>query len=118
MHYPSSFCDASEPFVQAPIREVKDEVRRKAVTRLKFENKDKDSEITDPGSKFYQDEEGYAMDKYNYYECHQCKKPYFGGERACGAAAGDGFDPEELICPGCAAVSSHPQLLFRLAKLI
>ena len=54
--------------MQAPIREVKDEVRRKAVTRLKFENKDKDSEITDSDSKFYQDEEGYAMDKYNYYE--------------------------------------------------
>ena len=86
-----------------PIRAVKDDIRRKAGTRLKFEGKDKDPEVIDKNSKWFEDHEGYAMDKYNYYQCFKCEKPYFGGERQCGAAADDSFNPEELICPGCVA---------------
>jgi E3 ubiquitin-protein ligase MYCBP2 len=60
---------------------MKDDVRRKAMTRLTFENKHNDSEVTDPNSRWHEDREGYAMDKYNYYHCHECAKPYFGGAR-------------------------------------
>lgn len=104
---PCCKAELSHPSIQAklePIRELKDDIRRKATTRLKFEDKDKDPEVTDKQSKYYEDLEGYAMDKYNYYQCFKCEKPYFGGERQCGAAGGDSFNPEELICPGCAAV--------------
>lgn len=90
-----------------PIRTLKDDVRRKAVTRLKFENKHEDAEVMDQESKYFGDPESYAMDKYNYYLCFKCDKPYFGGERQCGAGAAESFNPEELICPGCAAVRSQ-----------
>jgi len=42
------------------------------------------------------------MDRFAYYLCHKCKKPYFGGEKQCAVAAPENFDPEELICGGCA----------------
>ena len=87
----------------AVILSMKAEIQRKAEMRLKFENKDKDPEVVDPNSKWFSNPVGFAMDKYNYYQCHSCEKPYFGGERQCGVAAGDSFDPAELICPGCAA---------------
>ena len=89
-----------------PIRKLRDDIRRKASTRLAFEGKDKDPEVTEKQSKYYNDPGGYAMDKYNYYLCFKCEKPYFGGERQCGADGGESFNPEELICPGCAAVRS------------
>ena len=66
---------------QVLVLAMKDDVRRKAMTRLTFENKHNDSEVTDPNSRWHEDREGYAMDKYNYYHCHECAKPYFGGAR-------------------------------------
>lgn len=116
--------------------QMKEDVARKAVMRLKFENKDKDSEVTDPDSKYFEDLEGYgawdplldrarapasflrplsthalgratAMHKYNYYQCFKCSKPYFGGEAVCGGAAQDSWNPEELVCPG-ACPQLHP----------
>ena len=36
------------------------------------------------------DPTGYAVHKYNYYLCHKCDKPYFGGARACGGGGGGG----------------------------
>jgi E3 ubiquitin-protein ligase MYCBP2 len=89
--------------VMEPIRLMKEDVSRKALMRLEFENKHKDAEVTDKDSKYFEDPTAYAMHKYNYYQCFKCSKPYFGGEAVCGGAAQDTFNAEELICPGCAA---------------
>ena len=66
-----------------------------------FEKKDKDPEIAEEGGQFFGRPLDFAMDKYNYYMCFKCQKPYFGGERACGAGGGDDYDPTELVCAGC-----------------
>ena len=66
-----------------------------------FEKKDKDPEIVEEGGQFFGRGLDFAMDKYNYYMCFKCQKPYFGGERACGAGGGDDYDPTELVCAGC-----------------
>jgi hypothetical protein len=40
------------------------------------------------------------MDHFSFFMCFQCKKPYFGGARACDVEVGAGdFDEKELICP-------------------
>ena len=67
---------------------------------------------------YYNNLQDYAMHKCAYYICFKCQKPYFGGLKDCG----DGFKveeeekkreeeekrefkPEELVCPGCSAIS-------------
>ena len=77
----------------APIQELYDEVKRKSIMRWQYDG----GKITGTGEK----EAGAAMKKYAYYMCHKCDSPYFGGEYACAAAAGDEYDPTELVCGAC-----------------
>eukprot|EP00753_Platysulcus_tardus_P003806 PLAT12492.32.p1 GENE.PLAT12492.32~~PLAT12492.32.p1 ORF type:complete len:3532 (+),score=1996.96 PLAT12492.32:1397-10597(+) len=89
-----------------PITSLRDKVAAKAVMRAKYEELDKAPEVRDPGSRFFGDLEAYAMDRFAYYMCHECKEPYYGGERACGEAGGE-FDPTELICGGCSPFAAE-----------
>lgn len=86
-----------------PILELNDDVRRKALTRLSFEKLDKCDDIVKPSGRFYNNAEGYAMDRYCYYQCFKCQTAYFGGTVECQAQAEgeDKYDPKELICGGC-----------------
>ncbi|KAL6484777.1 hypothetical protein MHYP_G00068220 [Metynnis hypsauchen] len=90
-----------------PIKELYDDVRRKALMRLEYEGLHKSEAITTPGARFYNDPAGFAMNRYAYYVCYKCKKAYFGGEARCDAEAGQGddYDPSELICGACSDVS-------------
>ena len=51
-----------------------EDVKRKCMMRLEYENQMKCEAITSPTSKFYQKPFDYAMWKYAYYVCHKCKK--------------------------------------------
>nr|5O6C_A Chain A, E3 ubiquitin-protein ligase MYCBP2 [Homo sapiens] len=90
-----------------PIKELYEDVRRKALMRLEYEGLHKSEAITTPGVRFYNDPAGYAMNRYAYYVCYKCRKAYFGGEARCDAEAGrgDDYDPRELICGACSDVS-------------
>ncbi|EGW02134.1 putative E3 ubiquitin-protein ligase MYCBP2 [Cricetulus griseus] len=90
-----------------PIKELYEDVRRKALMRLEYEGLHKSEAITTPGVRFYNDPAGYAMNRYAYYVCYKCRKAYFGGEARCDAEAGQGddYDPRELICGACSDVS-------------
>ncbi|XP_051563854.1 E3 ubiquitin-protein ligase MYCBP2 isoform X5 [Myxocyprinus asiaticus] len=90
-----------------PIKELYEDVRRKALMRLEYEGLHKSEAITMPGARFYNDPAAFAMNRYAYYVCYKCKKAYFGGEARCDAEAGQGddYDPSELICGGCSDVS-------------
>ncbi|XP_032297950.1 E3 ubiquitin-protein ligase MYCBP2 isoform X17 [Coturnix japonica] len=90
-----------------PIKELYEDVRRKALMRLEYEGLHKSEAITTPGVRFYNDPAGFAMNRYAYYVCYKCKKAYFGGEARCDAEAGQGddYDPRELICGACSDVS-------------
>ncbi|XP_030198582.1 E3 ubiquitin-protein ligase MYCBP2 isoform X5 [Gadus morhua] len=90
-----------------PIRELYEDVRRKALMRLEYEGLHKSEAITTPGARFHNDPAGFAMNRYAYYVCFKCKKAYFGGEARCDAEAGQGddYDPSELICGACSDVS-------------
>lgn len=76
-----------------------------AIERLKFEGLNKDPKLTDPNSKWYKDELGYALNRISYYLCYECKKPYFAGLRECGEGPvinnnnpNREYDPKDLIC--------------------
>ncbi len=57
-----------------PVIELYDDVKRKSMMRLEYENQMKCDTLTSPSSKFYQKPLDYAMWKYAYYVCHKCKK--------------------------------------------
>lgn len=57
-----------------PIKELYDDVRRKALMRLEYEGLHKSEAITTPGARFYNDPAGFAMNRYAYYVCYKCKK--------------------------------------------
>ena len=54
--------------------ELYEDVKRKCLMRLEYENLMKSEAITSPTSKFYQKPLDYAMWKYAYYVCHKCNK--------------------------------------------
>ncbi|EFX83071.1 hypothetical protein DAPPUDRAFT_48552 [Daphnia pulex] len=96
-----------------PIRELFEDVKRKALMRLEYEGLHQTEAISLPGNPFFQNAEGYAMERYAYYVCFRCNKAYYGGEARCeeGLAVegvgggGDSFNPSELVCGGCSDVS-------------
>lgn len=57
-----------------PIKELYEDVRRKALMRLEYEGLHRAVAITSPGAKFYNDPTAYAMDRYAYYVCFKCNK--------------------------------------------
>lgn len=57
-----------------PIRELYEDVRRKALMRLEYEGLNQADEIITPGGRYHQDAAGFAMDRYAYYVCYKCKK--------------------------------------------
>lgn len=82
-------------------------VRSQALKRLEAEGRTADPEVAEPGARFYGQPQDYAMQRYAYYLCSKCGRPYFGGLRECEAAgpagpAGDDdeggrdFDPSHL----------------------
>ena len=57
-----------------PVRELFEDVKRKALMRLEYEGLHQTEAITLPGSRFYLDAEGFAMERYAYYVCFKCNK--------------------------------------------
>lgn len=90
-----------------PIRELYEDVRRKALMRLEYEGLHKAEAITTVGARFYNDPAGFAMERYAYYVCYKCNKAYYGGEARCDEQVGavDDYDPTELVCGACSDVS-------------
>lgn len=60
-----------------------------------------------PGGEFQGRPTDFALLKQNYYSCHTCKKPYFGGMKACGA--GPVVEEGELVKQHHTPVLNIPQ---------
>ena len=72
--------------------------------RLKAELMLDDPELQE-GGEYHGKEEDYALLRFAFYKCAKCRKPYFGGRKACDAgdqAREENFNAQDLICPGCA----------------
>ena len=57
-----------------PVVELYEDVQRKALLRLEYENLTKCEAITSSTSKYYQKPAEYAMNRYAYYVCYKCGK--------------------------------------------
>jgi len=57
-----------------PIKELYEDVRRKALMRLEYEGLHKSEAITMSGARFHNNPAGFAMNRYAYYVCFKCKK--------------------------------------------
>ncbi|RWS24251.1 putative E3 ubiquitin-protein ligase MYCBP2-like protein, partial [Leptotrombidium deliense] len=90
-----------------PIKNLYDDVRRKALMRLEYEGLDRSEAVTTPGARFFNSPADYAMERYAYYVCCKCEKAYYGGEARCDIEAGIGedYDPSELVCGACSDVT-------------
>ena len=91
-------------------------IKDKSLKRLKFEDSDEDKKrLSTPNDPYYKQPLKYALSVYSYYMCFKCKKPYFGGRKACGGEQNkDDFNPKELICsehfppiPGVTECKTH-----------
>ena len=60
-----------------------EEIKKKSLERLKYENMEKDPRLLNPKDPFYQKPVEYAIAIFSYYQCYKCKKPYFGGKKSC-----------------------------------
>lgn len=95
----------------APQFTLYQKVRRKALQRWVVEQRAPTPRAHDPG-----DEDRIAtlaMAKMTFFECSQCREPYYGGEIECGAGQDEDLDDldddvqaalaMELVCRGCAS---------------
>ncbi|XP_026670203.1 E3 ubiquitin-protein ligase MYCBP2-like isoform X5 [Ceratina calcarata] len=88
------------------IKELYEDVRRKALMRLEYEGLHKAEAAFGASGRYHQDPAAYAMERYAYYVCYKCQKAYYGGEARCDAqVGGETFDPTELVCGGCSDVA-------------
>jgi hypothetical protein len=105
----SAWIDAPyNPIISSKMREIRnlyDDIREKALKRLKFEGMENDARLNNPHDQnYYRQPERYALDRFSYYECYNCKHPYFGGKKECEQNQDrEQYDPKELVCPSCAA---------------
>ena len=90
-----------------PLLALRKEVEQLAGERLKAAKMENDKEVQ-LGGRHEGKPLDYALDRFSYYPCSKCSRPYFGGLRACGegmadAAGGGGAGGglADLICPRC-----------------
>jgi len=86
--------------------ELKQEIQKDAVDRVKIEGLQNDKRLKDKNSPYYNNLEKYALDRLAFYPCSKCKKPYFGGMKACeeaGLEQAENYKQEHLVCGSCAS---------------
>lgn len=93
-----------------PIKELYEDVRRKALMRLEYEGLHKSEAITTPGARFHNDPAGFAMNRYAYYVCYKCKKVQRGTKKQS-VLIDVILRGRELTCP----FACRPTLVERLA---
>lgn len=85
-------------------RQLYDNIVKMSLERLKFEGLEKDQQLTDPNSPFFNKPIDFALKKLSYYMCYECKKPYFAGLRDCRGGPDEDnnpnrqYDAKDLIC--------------------
>lgn len=59
--------------------------------------------LIDDKNEFFLNAIGYAMKRYAFYNCHLCKKPYYGGLANCRDIA-QGLNSSDFVCPACSGI--------------
>ncbi|XP_052769167.1 E3 ubiquitin-protein ligase MYCBP2-like isoform X2 [Mya arenaria] len=84
---------------------LENKVNKAATARLEEDGLTKSKEITNPDGQYFNNPAGFATDKFIFYSCYACKKPYFAGEdsNGCASAMEDTLEETNLICSTCLA---------------
>jgi E3 ubiquitin-protein ligase MYCBP2 len=92
-----------------PHLKLRQVVRKMAAEKLRYEQLERSQSIITPGSEFFHNPVGFAMKHFMFYQCYNCKRPYFAGAADClrDAAAGD-----EKFNPVCLSISFYVLTLF------
>lgn len=61
---------------------------------------EKDADLVNPESEFYNKPEQYALKVFDFYVCFQCQRPYYGGKHEC-AQGVEVFESEFLYFLSC-----------------
>jgi len=75
-----------------------------SLNKLAIEGREKDIQLTNPNSRFFNKKQEYALAVYAFYECSKCKKPFIGGQVNCEMEANVDPDPnnrETYACIDC-----------------
>lgn len=89
-----------------PVKKLRDSLESRYIERLKIEGLWDVAALTDQSSIYFQRPLQFAKDKFNYYLCSKCNRPYFGGLRECQDIDREEPDRADLICGGCSAGSA------------
>ena len=59
--------------------------------------------VSDPQSEWYNKPQEFVMAKCAFYQCHECSKPFYGGQIDCGRDlnTAETMSKEDLICKDC-----------------
>merc|ERR1712127_1151402 len=92
--------------VLRPHVELKNEVQRQALENGKLQGVFADGRVEDPTDFYFKKNLDYAMHRCSFYQCFECKKPYFGGlidceQEAAQEADADSRKKEDLRCTDC-----------------
>ncbi len=83
----------------------------KAYNRLEYENMLDDPAIrVDASSPHFAQPVAFAMHRFAYYQCHQCRQPYFGGRLECNDGMqeqGQQPDPAQRRCSACSGLGAE-----------
>jgi E3 ubiquitin-protein ligase MYCBP2 len=83
-----------------------DTIQKDAIERVKIEGLSNDRRLKDPNSKYFNNLPAFALDRLAFYPCSKCKKPYFGGMKACeeaGLEQNENYKSEHLVCGSCSS---------------
>merc|ERR1719148_266575 len=85
---------------------LKAEIQKDVIERVKLEGLQNDKRLNEKGGIYHNNLAKFAMDRLAFYPCSKCKKPYFGGMKACeeaGLEQAENYKQEHLVCGSCAS---------------
>ena len=86
-----------------PLISLKKKVEKEALLNAERQGILNDERLTTPSDVYYGKPQEFANSRCSFYQCHSCKKPYFGGLIDCEQENAQQLDTkkEDLICQAC-----------------
>ena len=90
----------------APVHKLREALDERMKDRLRIEGLHSSEALTDPASSYFEKPLEFARSQFNYYQCSECDRPYYGGLRRCQDVEREEPNKKDLICGGCSAGSA------------
>ena len=86
-----------------PLLSLKKKVEKEALLNAERQGILNDERLITPNDVYYGKPQEFANSRCSFYQCHSCKKPYFGGLIDCEQENAQQLETkkEELLCQDC-----------------